>query len=119
MPRIIIDYSDNVQEEINSELFKAIHEYYVSTGRFSIEDIKSRAISHDNYLLGDGHPNNAFVSILMKIMEGREVAFRKELSQEVLKIAKGYFKNSIATLNLNLTCFVSEIEKACYSKMTD
>ncbi|MFT7612216.1 MAG: 5-carboxymethyl-2-hydroxymuconate isomerase [Parvicellaceae bacterium] len=116
MPRIIIDYSSNIQEEISTSLFKSIHEYYVNSNRFSIEDIKSRAIKHDNYLIGDGNPSNAFVSIHMKIMEGREVQFRKQLSDDVLKIAKDYFKGSITAMNLNLTCFVSEIEKSCYSK---
>lgn len=117
MPRIIIDHSANIVEEIGPELFGKLHDYFVSTERFRIEDLKSRAISHENYYLMDGAPDNAFISIHLRIMEGRELGFRNELSHNVLEIAREYFADSLSQLNCNLTCYVSEIEKATYHKL--
>ena len=117
MPRIIIDYSNNVTEPVDQVLFHLVHDYFIASGRFSIEDLKSRAIAHDQFLIGDGNTNNAFISIQLKIMEGRDEDFRKKLSVDVLAIAEQYFQESIKNMNLNLTCFVTEIQKSTYSKL--
>ena len=115
MPRIIIDHSANIPSP-GQDLFHVIHEYFVSTGRFSIEDLKSRSNSYENYRVADGATENAFISIHLRIMGGREEEFRMSLSKAVLEIARNYYGNTLSDLNCNLTCFVSEIDPGAYSK---
>ena len=116
MPRIIVDYSSNVKEEIGNDFFAKCHQIFVDTGRFQIEDLKSRAIKHNNFRIADGAEDKAFISIHLRIMEGREEAFRTDLANFIMIYAKAYFKRSIEELDLNLTCYVSEITKATYVK---
>ena len=73
MPHIIIEYSDNVGKLIQLDgLIENVHKTAISTGIFSIGGLRVRAARRDHYKVADGHPDNGFVHVELKIGPGRK-----------------------------------------------
>ncbi|NJO88885.1 MAG: hypothetical protein HC831_07950 [Chloroflexia bacterium] len=79
MPHCILEYSNNICEQPNpSFIFNQIHKALFSTGLFDLNDIKSRIIIHNDFLIGDGDIKRAFVTLAVEILSGRdEITKRK------------------------------------------
>jgi 5-carboxymethyl-2-hydroxymuconate isomerase len=87
MPHFIVEYSDNLHEQLDFQpLFKALHEYVVSTGAFPMGGVRSRAIRCYDYRVADGREDFAFLNLNLKIGHGRDLALRKEVAKRVFDI---------------------------------
>lgn len=63
MPHCILEHSDNIKDNPSWEnIFSELHNTLVNIGGWNISDFKSRVIIHDNYFIGDGKPNQAFIT---------------------------------------------------------
>ena len=73
MPHIIIEYSDNIENKMDLDaLIEKVHATAIETGVFPIGGLRVRAAKRENYKIGDGHPDNGFVHIELKIGPGRD-----------------------------------------------
>ena len=73
MPHIIIEYSENIEKKIDIfNLVERIHESAIATGIFTIGGLRVRAAKRDHYKIGDGHSDNGFVHVELKIGPGRD-----------------------------------------------
>jgi len=119
MPHIVIEYSDNVVDKVDSKaLMQKIHERLYQTELFDINDIKSRIIVHSDYYIGDGSEKRGFVTLTLSILSGRSKETKKMLSVICLKVLKEEFSNSLAKLLFSITVQVKELDKDSYGKIT-
>jgi 5-carboxymethyl-2-hydroxymuconate isomerase len=117
MPHCIFEYSANIIDDPNwSQIIGKIHERLVATGQFVAGDIKSRVIRHDNYLIGNGEPNQSFVTLDLQILGGRSGEFKREIAQMALEILLPAFQKSQAEQQCSVTVQVSEIHRASYQR---
>ncbi|MER2010116.1 MAG: 5-carboxymethyl-2-hydroxymuconate isomerase, partial [Psychrobacillus sp.] len=69
MPHFIVEYTDNLKEDINVEqLLKDVHQILIARNdTFPIGGIRSRAIELTDYQVADGLEDDAFVHATLKI----------------------------------------------------
>ena len=68
MPHIVIEYSANLRESVDFPgLLAALRASALATGVFPLGGIRIRAYQADHYLIADGHPDNAFVHIMVPL----------------------------------------------------
>ena len=108
MPHLTLEYSDNLEVEVQP-LLARLHEEVVATGAINLKGIKSRAIKHTQYRVADGDPDYAFVHVGLLIREGRPVEVQKEATQRVMNVLKETFGHLFEKRKLSLTVDLKEM----------
>src|SRR5215469_18412181 len=86
MPHIIVEYSANIRDRIGPDnLVECVHRAALRTGVFPIGGTRTRAAERSCYRIADGHPDNAFVHVGMRIRQGRDLATRRRAGEEVFR----------------------------------
>lgn len=94
MPHFIVEYSSNLEKDINfSEFFEHVHDCLGSSGVFPLGGIRSRAIRMDNYRIADEKHDYAFIHITLKVGSGREEATRKKECDALFLLIESYFES--------------------------
>ena len=115
MPHCIIEYSKDLEEVIGSEqLMTAVYHGAFSSQLFASNDIKVRSLSFENYQCGT--VKSSFVHVVTKILSGRTLEQRIELSQEIITELKAELKK-LDCAATTLTVEIVEIEKSSYAKV--
>ncbi len=118
MPHCILEYSNNIVDEPDFRgLLLEVHEALASTGLFKQADIKSRVIRHQRFVVGDGAPDRAFVTMNVCILSGRDDAVKAQLSGAVLRVLEGHFPRTFAEKRCSITVQVTDIHRDSYGKM--
>ena len=118
MPHCTMEYSSNILETLDvNKILKEINKRLAETKLFSLNDIKSRIVVHNNFAVGDGDKNRAFVTINFSILSGRDTETKKMLSNLLLKFLDEYFCESRKKLKLSLTVQISELSKEYYGRI--
>lgn len=87
MPHFVFEYSANLEDRLDFQpVFKALHEYIVSTGRFPLGGVRSRAICCDHFRVADGRDDFALINLNLKIGHGRSMEVRQEVAEKVFSI---------------------------------
>ena len=119
MPHAILEYSQNVVETVDHhEFFRRLHEIIVSSGPFSLADIKSRVVRHDHFYVADGNPHHVFAHLSISVLEGRDVAIRRALAEGALALLREAYAVSFEKLNCHLSVEVREMARATYLKVS-
>jgi 5-carboxymethyl-2-hydroxymuconate isomerase len=108
MPHLTLEYSDNIEVDVQP-LLARLHEEVVATGAINLKGIKSRAIKHTQYRVADGDPDYAFVHVGLLIREGRPIEVQKEATQRVMKVLKETFGHLFEKRKLSLTVDLKEM----------
>ena len=119
MPHFVLEYSDNILEEVDfKDFFKKLHTLLVDVGPFNLSDVKSRAIRHQEFYVANGQESNAFVHLTLSIFKGRDLSIRQAVGERILAFLKGQFARSFEELSCSFTVEVKEMEKETYFKAT-
>lgn len=119
MPHCIIEYSSNVKDSVNfPEFFKRLHELLASSSDIQLDQLKSRWLRREDYFIGDGSPQNAFVYLQISLMTGRTLELRKQLGQSALDLLASYFPRTQAELSCSMTVEMREMERETHFKIT-
>src|SRR5690554_4378386 len=88
MPHIWIEYSANLEAELQLDpLMQAIHEAVVGDGTvFPLAGTRTRAVPVARYRIADGHPDNAFIHVVVNVGHGRSVAEREACGQRTFEV---------------------------------
>ena len=116
MPHIIVEYSANIKKRPEAKTFlKKLHDALLATSdTYKIQDIKSRIVIHDNFLVADGVADQPFVHLQLAIMP-REDQVKKVTSAKLL----GVLKQTFAEIkNCSLSVEIRTLDKDCYNKAT-
>jgi len=117
MPHCTLEYTSNIKDTVNhDDFFKKLHTEIVSCNDFSLDQIKSRAVEHSNFYIGDGSPNNAFVYLQISILSGRNEILKQELSKKALTLLEEFFPTSRKELNCSVTVEIRDMDRASHSR---
>jgi 5-carboxymethyl-2-hydroxymuconate isomerase len=105
MPHITLEYSDNLEFDVQS-LLADLQGALTSTGAVDLKGIKSRAVCQTDYRIADGDERYAFVHAGLLVREGRPPEVKQAMvdnSMEALKRAFGSrFEGGYLSLSVDL-----------------
>jgi 5-carboxymethyl-2-hydroxymuconate isomerase len=117
MPHLIIEYTDNIAEEPHwQHLYRELHAVLIATGEWYSPDIKSRSIRLTNYSIGNGSPDQAFVSLTLQILSGRSDELKKSVAENCLKVLAGHFHRTLEMLQASVTVQIVDIHRPSYTR---
>ncbi|MEZ5083904.1 MAG: hypothetical protein R2750_10710 [Bacteroidales bacterium] len=117
MPQITIEYTENLRGNFSGlNLFSELHQCIHQTTGIQIENCKSRATRLDDYFIGEGGNNKAFVHVAMDILEGRPSSVIVDLGQNVLEMLKKKLVSENEKLELQITVQIGEMKRKNYFK---
>ena len=109
MPHCLLEASANLLDQPDwAGLLREINGTLVATGLFKAEDIKSRFLSHGIFVIGDGAPDQAFVTLTVQILSGRPDEVKAELSEALLTVLGRSFPRTFAQMTCSLTVQITE-----------
>ncbi len=114
MPQIIFELSDNLIEKDFSKALVTIHQILTDGLPTTLASCKSRVIRYQDFLVGDGEVNNAFVHLSIGVLSGRTKETRDLVAHKILKFLEQYLSQSFAKLNLQITIAISELPEVFY-----
>ena len=111
MPHCIIEHSEDVLSSVNQrQLIDSVLTGTKKSELFQLDHIKLRTQSYEYYQKGD-LKQAGFIHVTLRILQGRSVEQRRDLSEKVLL----EFDN-LALKSLTITVEIIEMETASYSK---
>lgn len=121
MPHIWVEYSANIEQDIDvPELLKTVQNALIDDGTiFPLAGARTRGIRIDNYHIVDGHPDNAFVYILMRVAPGRKPDDRKAAGDRVFAAAKEYLAHVMTDRPFGLTVQMQESDSTVNLKASN
>ncbi len=86
MPHFTIEYSANLDSQVDmADVVETVRKAAVETGIFPLGGIRVRAVRCEHYAIGDGNPNFAFLDMLLRLGEGRDLKTRKEAGEHIFR----------------------------------
>ena len=118
MPHCLLEYSANVVDDIDAvALFNQLHRSLAEIEAIVLDDLKSRSICRDHFVVGDGSPQNAFVSLKVSLLTGSDISVRQRVVQSSLKVLEQAFARTLQEKACHLSVEVAEIERSTYAKV--
>lgn len=112
MPHCILEYSANVPINLLvSHILEAVHGELMKVGVFELGKIKSRAIRHDQFRVGAGGKNDAFIYLEIRMFEGRTAEQKQEIGQRALRVLEEILNSKISDLNCSMTVYIKEVSR--------
>jgi 5-carboxymethyl-2-hydroxymuconate isomerase len=110
MPHQIIEYSANLDVDLSiDELVAALHQTAVAIDALPIGGIRTRAVRREHYRIADGHADNAFINVTLRIAEGRTLEIRQDAGERLFRTLCKYVGPIFDKRPLSLSCEVQEI----------
>ncbi|MFO1351088.1 MAG: 5-carboxymethyl-2-hydroxymuconate Delta-isomerase [Gammaproteobacteria bacterium] len=111
MPHIVVEYSTNLAPRIDvAALLRALHRAALDTGVFPIGGLRTRAAPRQDYVIADGHPDNAFVHVTLRIGHGRDLATKQRAGDRVFGALCAFLDPVFRTTPLGISLEIQEID---------
>lgn len=111
MPHITIEYTANLEPELQlNTLIAALHGAAAGVEAFPRAGLRTRAERRDHYLVADGHPDNAFIHLTLRIAHGRSLDVRKAAGDQLFDVLCRELQPLLARRPLALSFEISEID---------
>src|SRR5438270_13637473 len=86
MPHFTIEYSGNLDTCLDmAEVVEVVRKAAVETGIFPLGGIRVRAIKCEHYAIGDGNPDFAFLDMVLRLGEGRDLKTRQAAGEHIFR----------------------------------
>ncbi|HVY82866.1 MAG TPA: 5-carboxymethyl-2-hydroxymuconate Delta-isomerase [Steroidobacteraceae bacterium] len=120
MPHAIIEYSANLEAQIDFPRFlTALRDAALATGVFPIGGVRVRAYRADHYVIADGHPDNAFVHIMLRVGHGRDLATRKRACEAIFAAVCAQLAELYARIPLGISLEMQEVDEVLTFKQNN
>jgi 5-carboxymethyl-2-hydroxymuconate isomerase len=91
MPHFTLQYSANLEAHVDmAKVVDVVRTAAVETGIFPLGGIRVRAVRCEHYAVGDGNPDFAFLDMLLRLGEGRDLATRKAAGEHIFRTLSAY-----------------------------
>lgn len=115
MPHFTLQYSANLDDTIDiAAVCEVVRQAAVATGIFPLGGIRVRAIRCYNFAIADGRSDYAFLDMVLRIGEGRDLATRQQAGAHVFKALSDHLDPAFAKQPLALS-FDIQINDAAMS----
>lgn len=86
MPHFSIEYSANLDGRVDmAEVVEVVRKAAVETGIFPLGGIRVRATRCEHYAIADGREDYAFLDMVLRLGEGRDLATRKKAGEHIFR----------------------------------
>ena len=110
MPHILIEHSSNLSDRVElDELIRTVHQAALDTGVFPKGGIRTRRAPRERYLIADGHADNAFIHLVLRIGSGRDVETRQRAASEVFEALCDFLAPDMSVHPLGISLEIQEI----------
>lgn len=93
MPHQIIEYSANLDADMDvNALVNAMHDTATGIDALPTAGIRTRAIRHDHYKIADGHEDNAYIYVTLRIMAGRAPEVKKDAGERLFSTLREFIE---------------------------
>ena len=111
MAHIIIEHSDNLRGRLDvPQLVQTLHQAALGTGIFPIGGLRTRAYATSAYCIADGHPDNAFVHVAVRIGQGRDRATQRAACERIFAAACAHLGALFETAPLAISVEMAELD---------
>ncbi|MGU9956830.1 MAG: 5-carboxymethyl-2-hydroxymuconate Delta-isomerase [Arenicellales bacterium WSBS_2016_MAG_OTU3] len=111
MPHIIIEYSENLEDSVSiSNLLQTLHNVALATGVFPLGGLRTRAAKREDYVIADGHADNAFIHVLVRIGAGRDAQTKKQVCDVMFAKLTDFLAGAYAKKPLGISFELQEID---------
>lgn len=91
MPHFTIEYSANLDGRLDmGAVCEIVRKAAAETGVFPVGGIRVRAIKCEHYAIADGKKDYGFLSMLLRLGEGRDLPTRKTAGEHVFRALSGH-----------------------------
>jgi len=111
MPHLIIEHSANLEDRVDlPAIVTRLHEAALATGVFPEKGLRTRLVSRVGYRIADGHADNAFIHLVLRIGFGRDLETRKRAGAAIFEALCEGTADDQARNPLALSCEIQEID---------
>lgn len=111
MPHQIVEYSSNLEGAIDLRgLVDCLHDAALQTGIFPLAGLRTRAVRREVYRIADGHPDNAFVHVLLRIRFGRSLDDRERAADSISTALFDFLADLSARRPLAISLDIQDID---------
>jgi 5-carboxymethyl-2-hydroxymuconate isomerase len=111
LPHVLIEYSGNLEQQVDLPRFLgALRDSALATGVFPIGGVRVRAYRADHYVIADGHPDNAFVHIMLRVGHGRDLTTRKRACDAIFATACEQLAELYERIPLGISLEMQEVD---------
>ena len=117
MPHLMIDYSANVEPDVDvGALCDTLRDVAASIDAFPLAGVKVRAVRVDHYAIADGNPEHGFIDISVRIREGRDMQTKQNAAQRIFDAANEFVADVMQRRSLALSLELRDIDAALSPK---
>ena len=110
MPHQIIEYSANLEAHLDIEaLVENMHQAAVAIEALPIGGIRTRAERRDVYRVADGHPDNVFINVTLRIAP-RPPEVKRAVGERLLEALKLFVQPVFDKQPMSLSLEIQEID---------
>ena len=110
MPHLIIEYSANVENDLQlDKMIETLHDVTAGIEAFPLAGLRTRGEKRTHYRIADGHPDNSFVHLTLKIGSGRELEVRQAAGEIIFDQLVSYLKPVSAERPLAISFEIQEL----------
>lgn len=110
MPHFRVEYSENLETDLAlQKLFETLTDVAAGTGVFPLPGIRCRGLPRDYYRIADGHPDNGFVHVELRVGAGRDVPTLRAAGEEIFQSLQDHMADMFASRPVALSFEISEI----------
>ena len=111
MPHQIIEYSANLEDSVDIDaLVRVLHETAAGIDALPIGGLRTRAVARQHYRIADGHPDNAFINVMLRLAPGRPFEVRKAAGEKLFQALCDYLETVFSSSPLAISYEIQEID---------
>ncbi len=111
MPHQIIEYSANLETSVNIDaLVKRLHETAASIDALPLGGLRTRAVARQHYQIADGHPDNAFINVVLRLAPGRPLDVRKAAGEKLYQALCDFLEPFYSSSPLAISYEIQELD---------
>ncbi|NOX70341.1 MAG: 5-carboxymethyl-2-hydroxymuconate Delta-isomerase [Gammaproteobacteria bacterium] len=111
MPHLTVEYSQNLDASLDiKELVRVLHEAAADIEALPVGGLRTRAVARRYYQIADGHPDNAFLSLVLRLAPGRAFDVRKAIGETLFETLCKYLGPIYAATPLAISFEIQELD---------
>ena len=118
MPHLVLEHSANVPDRPDlRRILLELHDALVATSLFDRKDLKSRAVRHDVFAVGDGAEDRPFVALSIAVLDGRPDEVKATISEAALDVLVRAFPKLVGQGRGAISVEVRDLHRASYRRV--
>jgi len=111
MPHLIIEYSQNLEANLDIKaLVRVLHETAANIDALPVGGLRTRAVARRYYRIADGHPDNAFLSLVLRLAPGRAFDVRKAIGESLFETLRDQLAPIYAAMPMAISFEIQELD---------